>query len=94
MPIKAYWITWLALLLLTAAMIFAGSGHWPKIALFALLLGAMLVKAVLIGGIFMHLRAERLVLVLVVVLSIGAVSAILFFGIAADGARVGQLSSR
>jgi len=89
---KNYWLTWLVLLFVTLGMIFVGTSSVSKWFLLPLLLAAMLVKAGLIGGNFMHLRKERLALVLIVTLGTLLVGVALFAGIAPDGARIFELS--
>lgn len=92
MTYKAYWGTWLVLLVVTLGMIVAGSGSVTGGALLVLLLLGMLVKIGLIGGNFMHLRSENRILILIVALGILLVSIALFAGIAVDAARVYKLS--
>ena len=66
----------------------------PKVFVVLLLLGAMLVKASLIGAHFMHLRFEKLSLFLTVAVGILATAAILFLLISFDGIRILRLSLR
>ena len=84
---KTYWITWAGLLVLTVVMIVADGAALPRAILLLVLLGAMLVKAGFILGIFMHLRFERVLLVSIVLVSIFVVGLILFGGVAPDGFR-------
>ncbi len=88
---RVYWLTWLVLLLLTVGMILVGSASMSKLLVVSLLILAMLVKASLIGGYFMHLRFERLTLVLTVAVGILLTAAALFFLIAPDGVRILKL---
>ena len=90
---RLYWLTWAILLSLTLGMLLTGYVAWPSWALLGLLLAAMLVKAGLIAANFMHLRYERLGLVLMIALGILATGAVLFFLIAIDAARILRLSS-
>jgi cytochrome c oxidase subunit IV len=90
---RLYWITWFALLVLTVVMIFVGYAAIPRMAIITLLLAFMVVKLVLIGGYFMHLRYERLSLILTIVVSILFVAACLYALIAIDGMRILNLSS-
>lgn len=83
-----YWIVWGVLLVLTLIMMAIGSVTIPKALLLGILLLAMLVKASLIGGYFMHLRFERLALVISVAAGLLVTAAVLFFLIAPDGVRV------
>ncbi len=89
---RTYWATWLFLLLLTLSMLAVGWLSLPKALIVLLLLVAMLVKASLIGAYFMHLRFEKLSLVLMVALGILATAAFLFGVIAFDGLRILRLS--
>ncbi len=89
-----YWLTWIVLLLLTLLMLVTGYVSLPKMFVVLLLLGAMLVKASLIGAHFMHLRFEKLTLVLTVAVGILATATFLFVLIAFDGIRILRLSLR
>ena len=89
---KLYWGTWAFLLLLTLLMLGTEFVALPKGILIAFLLAAMLVKASLIGAHFMHLRFEKLSLVVMVAAGILATAAILFGVIAFDGLRILRLS--
>ena len=85
---KTYWYTWGVLLVLTLGMILAGGAAISKVWIVALLLAGMLAKATLILGNFMHLRFERVGLILTVVIGIVFTALALFFGIAPDGVRI------
>ena len=85
---KTYWYTWGVLLVLTLGMILAGGAVTSKVWLVALLLAGMLAKATLILANFMHLRFERVGLILTVVIGIVFTALALFFGIAPDGVRI------
>ena len=89
-----YWVTWAVLLALTLLMLATGYVSLPKVLVVFLLLGAMLVKATLIGAHFMHLRFEKLTLVLTVGVGILATATFLFVLIAFDGIRILKLSLR
>ena|SRR5690349_14563950 len=58
---------WLWLLLLTGFEVFLGYIHLPVIYMLVILMGASIVKAALIVAYFMHLRFERLNLILTIV---------------------------
>ena len=90
MRLKTYWVTWFALLVVTAGMLFAGGGGKPGGILLGLLLAAMTVKATLIAGNFMHLRSEARSLVLIVSLGLALVGIALFAGIAPDALRIAK----
>ena len=58
---------WIWLLLLTGFEVFLGYIHLPVIYMLVILMGASIIKAALIVAYFMHLRFERLNLVLTIV---------------------------
>jgi cytochrome c oxidase subunit 4 len=58
---------WIWLLLLTGFEVFLGYIHLPVIYMLVILMGASIVKAALIVAYFMHLRFERLNLILTIV---------------------------
>ena len=85
---KTYWITWAALLVFTVVMLSADSGSIPQTAFVVFMLAAMLTKASIIGANFMHLRTERLPLVVTVVVGLLVTGTILFVLIAPDALRI------
>ncbi len=89
-----YWRTWGILLAFTLLMLLTGSVSLPKLFVVLLLLGAMMVKASLIGAHFMHLRFEKVGLVITVATGILATAVILFLLISFDGLRILRLSPR
>jgi cytochrome c oxidase subunit IV len=91
---KTYWIAWAVLLALTLAMIAVGAAKLPHNAMVALLLLGMAGKALVIGAYFMHLRYERITLVLIVALSLALTGTALFLGIALDGIRAFELAPK
>ena len=64
---RLFFSVWGWLLLLTAFEVFLGYIHLPVIYMLVILMGASIVKAALIVAYFMHLRFERLNLVLTIV---------------------------
>ena len=64
---KLFISIWIWLLLLTAFEVFLGYIHLPVIYMLVILMGASIIKAALIVAYFMHLRFERLPLVLTIV---------------------------
>ncbi|MBI4546158.1 MAG: cytochrome C oxidase subunit IV family protein [Gemmatimonadetes bacterium] len=92
-PYRTYWAAWLILLALTVAMILAEAAGFPRALAVAVLVAAMLIKATVIGGWFMHLRFERLALVACVAAATLATAAFLFFLIAPDGVWMLRLSA-
>ena len=77
-PYRIYWVTWGILLVITVAMLVAERFHLPRLFLVLFLLVFMLVKAVMIGGNFMHLRYEQRNLAFIVAAGLLVTSAILF----------------
>ena len=64
---KLFISVWIWLLVLTAIEVFFGYIHLPVIYMLVILMGASIIKAALIVAYFMHLRFERLNLVLTIV---------------------------
>lgn len=89
-----YWITWVMLLVLTFLMIWIGTASFPLLLTVVLLILAMMMKASLIGAYFMHLRFERLSLVITVAAGILITALLLFVLISFDGARIFELAIR
>ena len=58
---------WIWLLVLTGFEVFLGYIHLPVVYMLVILMGASIIKAALIVAYFMHLRFERLNLVLTIV---------------------------
>jgi len=58
---------WIYLLLLTGFEVFLGYIHLPVVYMLVILMGASIIKAALIVAYFMHLRFERLNLILTIV---------------------------
>lgn len=89
---RLYWITWVFLLVVTMIMLAMEYVSWPTWVLLAVLLGAMLLKAGVISGYFMHLCYEKPALILIVAAGILAVAFLMFVIMAIDAARVGRLA--
>jgi cytochrome c oxidase subunit IV len=85
---RVYWIAWGFLLALTVLMVGLDQAPLPRAVFVVLMLTAMSIKACLIGAIFMHLRAERLALVLGVVVGLPLNALILYILIAPDALRI------
>src|ERR1700745_3152785 len=64
---KLFISVWVWLLLLTGLEVFLGYVQLPVIYMLVILMGASIIKAALIVAYFMHLRFERLNLVLTIV---------------------------
>ena len=85
---RTYFVLWVVLLMLTLTMIFAEGAGFPRAAAVIIVLGAMTTKVVLIGGWYMHLRQERLSLIVAVVMGTFATAAVLFGLLAPDGISI------
>lgn len=90
---KVYWFIWSVLLVLTLAMLLVGRASISRAIIVPLLIVAMSMKAVLIGGYFMHLRFEKLILAFTVVAAIILTAAALVSLIALDAVRILRLST-
>jgi cytochrome c oxidase subunit IV len=77
-PYRVYWVTWGILLIITVSMLAAELLHLPRWFLILFLLSFMMVKALMIGGNFMHLRYEKAGLAVMVFTGIMVTSLILF----------------
>src|SRR2546427_2130369 len=64
---KLFITVWVWLLLLTALEVFLGYIHLPVVYMLVILMGASIIKAALIVAYFMHLRFERINLILTIV---------------------------
>ena len=64
---RLFIFVWIWLLVLTAIEVFFGYIHLPVVYMLVILMGASIIKAALIVAYFMHLRFERLNLVLTIV---------------------------
>jgi caa(3)-type oxidase subunit IV len=91
---RVYWSIWIVLLVLTVVMLALDGAPVPRGAFVALMLVAMMVKATLIGAYFMHLRFERLGLVLTIVVGLLLNATILYVLIAPDALRILGMSQK
>jgi cytochrome c oxidase subunit IV len=85
---RIYWITWAVLLVFTVVMLWADGASIPRTAFLVFMIAAMLTKASIIAGNFMHLRSERVGLVATVVIGLLVTGLILYVLIAPDAARI------
>lgn len=76
-PYRIYWVTWVILLFITGAMLAAEVLHMPRWFQVLFLLAFMMVKALMIGANFMHLRYEQRNLAVMVFVGIVVTSLIL-----------------
>jgi caa(3)-type oxidase subunit IV len=93
-PYRVYWVTWGILLVITVAMLLAESFHMPRWFLVLFLLAFMMVKAVMIGGNFMHLRYEHRQMAFMVAAGLLVTSLILFAFITPESWHVLERSAR
>ena len=84
----AYWRTWTFLLVLTAIMLFLDTMPMPRAPFVTLMVAAMLLKVVLIAGIFMHLRQESLDLVIAIGVCTLGCGLVLYVLIVPDALRI------
>ena len=91
---RVYWIAWGFLLALTVLMVGLDQAPLPRTTVVVLMLTAMLFKACLIGAFFMHLRSERLALVLGIVVGLPLNALILYILIAPDALRIFNMVNR
>jgi cytochrome c oxidase subunit IV len=91
---RMYWITWSVLLVFTVVMLWADSTSLPRTAFVVFMIAAMLTKASIIGANFMHLKAERLPLIMTVVVGLLVTGTILYVLIVPDAVRIHQMVSR
>jgi cytochrome c oxidase subunit IV len=83
---KIYWILWVVLLAATVTMIFIGeSNNIPEPAQAIMLLLGSSIKATLIIFFYMHLRFEKMSLILTVLVGIFVTSILMFIVPAFDG---------
>jgi cytochrome c oxidase subunit IV len=85
---KRYWLTWAVLLVLTVLMLWMDTAPIPRLFFVSLMVVAMMVKASIIAGNFMHLRSERLSLVLMVVVGLVVTAVVLYALIVPDALRI------
>jgi len=89
-PYRIYRITWIILLIITVAMLASEALHLPRWFLIGFLVAFMMVKAVMIGGNFMHLRYEKPSLAVMVAGGILITSLILFSFISREAHHVAR----
>ena len=86
--LRSYWAAWGVLLVLTLVMVVLDRVPLPPGSFLALVIAAMLAKATLIAGAFMHLRFERRALVAMIVVGLLLNAVILFGLILPDAIRI------
>jgi cytochrome c oxidase subunit IV len=93
-PYRVYWVTWGILLVITVLMLLSESVHMARWVMVPFLVAFMMLKAVMIGGNFMHLRFERKNLAFMVFAGIMVTSLILFTYIVPETANIYTRSAR
>ncbi|MBI3494326.1 MAG: cytochrome C oxidase subunit IV family protein [Acidobacteria bacterium] len=88
---KVYWITWSVLLTFTLVMVWLDGVSIPRLAFVIAMLVAMLAKASLIASNFMHLRYERVSLILMVVVGLLVTGTLLYVLIVPDAVRIQRM---
>ena len=91
---RVYWITWSVLLVFTVVMLWADTASLPRMAFVVFMLAAMLTKASIIGANFMHLKSERLPLIVTVAVGLRVTATILYVLIVPDAARIHEMAAR
>ena len=89
---RTYSAVWLALIVLTGIEVFLGYIHVPLAMLLVSVMGLSVIKAVLIMAYFMHLKFERLNLILTIVPAM-TICILLFLTFFADGFRAFSLKA-
>lgn len=89
---RTYSAIWLCLILLTGLEVFLGYIHIPLTMLLVSVIGLSIIKAVLIMAYFMHLRFERLGLILTIVPAM-VICLLLFLAFFPDGFRAFDLKA-
>jgi caa(3)-type oxidase subunit IV len=92
MSYKGYWTIWGVLLVLTITMIGIEALSLPTGVVILLLASAMMVKATLIAGWFMHLRSETRFIMWCLVLGTLLTAAFLLFLLVPDGMDANRLA--
>lgn len=85
---KTYWLLWVVLLVVTVTMIFIGESGMTEAPKALLLLMGSSIKATLIVFFYMHLRFEKMPLVLTVLVGIFVTSVLMFAIPAYDGGHI------
>jgi caa(3)-type oxidase subunit IV len=92
MSYKGYWTIWGVLLVLTIVMIGIEALALPTGVVILLLASAMMIKATLIAGWFMHLRSETRFIMWCLVLGTLLTAAFLLFLLVPDGMDANRLA--
>ena len=90
---RTYWLTWGILLVLTIVMLGLDVAPLPKALFVFVMIAAMLVKAILIGGVFMHLRSERTSLIVMIIVGLIVTGLFLFALMVPDALRIAEMTA-
>lgn len=85
---KGYWMIWVVLLVATVTMIFIGDSQMSTAPQVVLLLMGSSIKATLIIFFYMHLRFEKMGLIMIVMVGIFVTSLLMFAIPAYDGTQI------
>ena len=85
---RVYWATWCVLLVLTLLMVWLDGASIPRLPFAVAMIAAMLTKASIIAANFMHLRFERVPLVLMVAVGLLVTGTVLYVLIIPDAYRI------
>ncbi len=85
---KGYWMIWVILLVATVTMIFIGESQMSTAPQVVLLLMGSSIKATLIIFFYMHLRFEKMGLIMIVMVGIFVTSLLMFAIPAYDGTQI------
>jgi cytochrome c oxidase subunit 4 len=89
---RMYWTIWVVLLVLTLIMIGVEALSLPSGIAILILVGAMMTKATLIAGWFMHLKFETRFIMLVLVLGTLVTAAFLLFLLVPDAIDANRMA--
>ncbi len=85
---RVYWATWSLLLAFTLLMVWLDGASIPRLPFAVVMIAAMLIKASVIAANFMHLRFERMSLVLIVAVGLLVTGTVLYVLILPDAFRI------
>ena len=90
---KQYWLIWGVLLVLTVVMLAIDQAPLPRALFVIVIVGAMLIKALLIAAYFMHLKFESVALAMGVLVGLLINATILYGLIIPDAFRIVGMES-
>lgn len=89
--LASYWKVWGVLLALTLVMLVVDGSSLGRNLLIGVIILAMLIKATLIAGYFMHLRYEHVAIGLTVIVCLFLLGAFLYLLILPDAHRIAAM---